>query len=83
MVFWGIIFQPTTELRAGPQSIAMLKVWGEDKEPAKEYEKERSRRWEESQESVVSWRLSEKSVLKWGSDQLKLKMSANLLLLNS
>ena len=57
MVSWGIIFQPTTELRAGPQSIAMLKVWGEEKEPAREYEKERSRRWEESQESVVSWRL--------------------------
>ena len=44
MVSWGMIIQPTTELRAGPESIAMLKVWGEEKEPAKEYEKERSGR---------------------------------------
>lgn len=44
MVSWGIIIQPTSELSAGPQSIVMLKVWGEEKEPAEEYEKEWSRR---------------------------------------
>lgn len=57
-------------LRTDPQGTPTLKDWGEEEKPAKQTEKEQSRRNKGSQESVVSWKPSDGKVLKGGSDLL-------------